>query len=134
MICSSPEARHDNKPRAGGPILFEQGDEDFVGDAEAIGREAKATAVEFDETLLAEVRNLIAQSDDTCAQAIHRIRSFDAREIDALELAQAEEEFFVERLLGRDCLDLLARAGSLLDARDVARGIMHIRPARAAVE
>ena len=47
--------------------------------------------------------------------------AFDSGEVDAVELAEAEEKFFFEGLLGSDWLDLFAREDSLLDHGDIAR-------------
>ena len=68
------------------------------------------------------------------AVAVRGVVAFDLREIDSVELAEAEEEFFFEGLLGCDWLDLLARRNSLLDHGDVLRGIVDVGPAGFAVE
>ena len=58
---------------------------------------------------------------------------FDAREIDALELPQAQEHLLFERLRARDFLALLGRQPPCR-WRDVCRRIVRVRPAPSPVE
>ena len=58
----------------------------------------------------------------------------DGGEVDAIELPQAEEEFFLERLLGRDFFELLDREPALVDRGGVGSRIVSVGPAPAAVE
>src|ERR1700690_2625271 len=94
------------QPRRGGWLshqeLFEKGDENFVGDGEAGGRETKQLAIKFDYALLAESLDAGANCGDAIALAIGGVIAFDADEIDPFKLAEAEEEFFFEGLKGRD--------------------------------
>ena len=60
--------------------------------------------------------------------------ALDAGKIDAFELAQAEEKLFFKRLRGRHGLDLLTRRNALLDRSNVARRVVDVGPAPAAVE
>src|SRR5579862_825782 len=101
------------------------------------GREAQPLAFTIEEILRVERIDLAMDCGEAGAGTVRVERgvvAFDAGQVDAVKLAQAEEEFFFEGLLGSDWLDLFARGNSLLDHGSVLRGIVDVGPARLAVE
>ena len=93
------------------PGLIKQRDEDFVGDGQARRREAHARAGAFDQTLSAQFVKARAKRHFKVGTELRTVLRLDGGEVDAIELPQAEEEFFLERLLGRDFFELLDREG-----------------------
>jgi len=100
------------------------------------GGEAEAIRFEFQEALGAKRFNCIADGGVAGGGSVPccAIGAFDAGQIDAFELPEAEEKFFFEGLLGGDLLDLFARRAALLDCGDVFCGIVNIGPTRFAIE
>lgn len=128
------ESKADGQDWLSHQMLFQQSDEDFVGNSEARGRETEKLPVKFDDALISECGDTRADRGDSIALAIGGVIAFDTREIYAFELAKAEEEFFFESLCHGNGLDLFAGAGALFDVRDVGRRIVEIGPARMAIE
>src|SRR5580704_5608826 len=111
--------------------------EDGIRDREMFRGEAQALAFPIEEILRVERINLAMNCGEAGAGAVRVERgviAFDAGQVDAVKLAQAEEEFFFQRLLRCDWLDLFAWGNSLLDHGSVLRGIVDVGPARLAVE
>ena len=82
--------------------------------------------VKFDQPLAAEALDPIPQ--------IHMVIAFDSSEIDSTELSQAEEKLLFQSLRGRNSFDIFAERNPPLDARDVLRRVVHIRPSPLAIE
>src|SRR5437588_6686672 len=117
-------------PVKSAPRLVEQGDEDFVGDGQAGGGEPYAATGPLDQALGAQF--LDARAD--IGIDLRAILSLDGREVDAFELAQAEEKLFVKRLLRVQLYELYVRKPGLLDRGCIGGGIVSIGPAPVAIE
>src|SRR5579864_245182 len=99
--------------------------------------ETEAFAFAIEEILRVERIDLAMDCGEAGAGTVcveRGVVAFDAGQVDAVKLAQAEEEFFFEGLLRCDWLDLFAWGNSLLDHGSVLGGIVDVGPARLAVE
>ena len=106
--------------------LGEKFREDEVGDGEARGSEAGARAIEEEEAVGAEELEARAEGDV--------VAMLEALPVDAIEEAEAEEEFFVECLLRGELFALLDGESAGGDRGDVGGGVVGVGPARVAVE
>ena len=59
---------------------------------------------------------------------IDAILALNARQIDARQLPQAQEQFFFQREFRGDGLDILDGTAAIRNGGDIGRGVMDIRP------
>ena len=98
----------------------------FIRNGQAIRRKPQLRPIPFDEALRQKFLHARPQ--------LSAILCLDPGQIDALKLAQSQEQFFLQRLLSCDALQLLDGKTTLQDCRGKRSRIMRIGPALRTVE